>query len=93
MKKFKIEEGQKLKYDSLSIKLNQIQESFYEKDGIHISVTEYTLELTHENEIKIIDGTYGSEFSFLGYHISVKDCAVGTRDWKSFVEIEIHSEK
>jgi hypothetical protein len=87
--KLKIEEGEAGTYKDISVKLVEIVDAFYEKDGIHSSRTEYELEITNGKDITRKGGSYGSIFNIFGYKIAVKYCAVGTRDWKSFVECEI----
>lgn len=84
MVEVKILEGDTKKVESLEISIEQIVEAFLEVDGIHSHATDVSFSVKKGEEIKKLSGGWGAEFNVFDHDIKIKDCATGTRDWKSF---------
>lgn len=65
-------------------------DAFIEKNGIPTDVTQVGFTVKQGNQTKKLHGEYWSEFTIFGYKLKIKDCATGTRDWKSFAVFEIN---
>jgi len=85
-----IEENDSKKILGLKITVTDFKDVFtLDEKGIRVSTTEFELFLKTGKKEKLISANCGSKIDFDEYSIIIKDCATGTRDWKSFAKIKI----
>ena len=88
--KLRLEEGESRTVNDIRISVSDFTDAIVAGEGGMMSeYTRFTLTLSQGGLNITEEARYGSAFTNFGYILRVKDCATGTRDWKSFCEIEV----
>ena len=91
-KPLKIEEGQTKTAGGMEIKVERVLVAYFQDGDVVADQTSVNISIKKDGETLYWNAVWGSVTNVLGHRLTVKDCAFGRADWKSFADILIEKE-